>query len=77
MVYTKFLAVYHSPGNINVLLNLKRTLYNRLYIIYQPKSWKDEMIVGFWPSLVQSFTHEKHNSYVVLSFREIFTHNYE
>jgi hypothetical protein len=47
MVDTKFLAVYHSPGNINMLLNLKRTFYNRLYIIYQPRSWKDERIVVF------------------------------
>jgi hypothetical protein len=63
MVYTKFLAVYHSSGNINMLLNLKITLYNRLYIIYQPRSWKDERIVGFWPSIIHSFTHETHNSW--------------
>ena len=66
MVYTKFLAVYHSPGNINMLLNLKITLYNRLYIIYQPRSWKDERIFGFWPSIVHSFTHETHNSWSCL-----------
>jgi hypothetical protein len=55
MVHTMFLAVYYSPGNINVLLNLKRNLYNKLYTNLGSGKRKNCCFLVFNSSILASF----------------------